>query len=145
MKTVEAKLDDWLKGMSTFYENYLIGEYDAYYLPENVFVLCSPYTYSSGFTFMSYLYKSGAKLVGTPSGQSGNCFGEPIQFELKNTGIPFTVSTKYFENFPNDSEAGKVLIPHYPMSYEILSKYGFDNNAELLYALDILGVNVPLR
>lgn len=140
--SIAKELDKWLIGMTSFYEKYITGEYEAYYLPENVYVLCSPHTYSSGYTFMRYLYKSGAILVGSPSGQSGNCFGEPIPFKLENSEIVFAVSSHYYEDFPNDPEAGKVLMPHHLITFDIMAKYDFDPNTELLYVLDILNVDL---
>jgi len=106
-------------------------------LPKNLVVLCSPRTFSSGYTLMYYLYRIGAKIVGTPSAQAGNCFGETFSFELRHSGLTGTISQKQFIYFHDDPEMGRVLRPHYPMTYEKLKFYGFDVNAEILLALDI--------
>jgi hypothetical protein len=138
MEQVNAEFDEAMARMTTFYEEYKSGEYQAYYCPENVIVLCSPYTFSSGYTMMYKLYRAGAKILGTPSAQSGNCFGDIMYFELDNSRLSFSVSRKYYELFPDDPEMGKVLRPHYPVTYDILSSYNFDPNAEILYALDLV-------
>ena len=106
-------------------------------LPANVMVLSSPKTFSSGYTLMYYLYLAGAKIVGTPSAQEGNCFGEPFSFELKHSGLTCNISHKQFINFHNDPEMGRVLQPDFPMTYDKLKSYTFDPNAEILFALDV--------
>jgi hypothetical protein len=126
-----------LDKMPTFAAEYLSGKYEGYYLPANVMVLISPKTFSSGYTLMYYLYLAGAKIVGTPSAQAGNCFGEPFSFELKHSGLTGTISHKQFVDFHDDSEMGLVLRPHFPMTYDKLKSYAFDPNAEILLALDI--------
>lgn len=73
------------------------------------------------------------------SAQAGNCFGDTMGFTLKNSGLSGTVSRKYFESFPDDPEKGRILMPDYPLTYEKLAAYGFDRNAEILYALEIFG------
>lgn len=136
-QAVAARFEKWAASMPTFYSEYTSGTHSRCYLPPNVYVLSSVYTFSSGFTVMSYLYRAGAKVVGVPSAQAGNCFGEAMGFELETSGLYFTVSCKYFENFPNDPAKGRLLIPDYPLTYEILASYNFDPNASLLYAQDL--------
>ena len=126
-----------LDKMPTFAEEYYSGTYEGYYLPANVMVLSSPKTFSSGYTLMYYLYLAGAKIVGTPSAQAGNCFGEPFSFELIHSGLTGTISHKQFVDFHDDSEMGLVLRPHFPMTYDKLKSYAFDPNAEILLALDV--------
>jgi hypothetical protein len=125
-----------LDGMPTFAAEYRSGEYEGYWLPANVMVLVSPWTFSSGYTLMHYLFRAGATIVGTPSGQAGNCFGEPVSFELRHSGLTGTISHKQFVEFHDDPEAGAVLRPQVPMTYDILKSYAFDPNAEILLALD---------
>jgi len=86
------------------------------------------------------LYKLGAILVGVPSGQAGNCFGDVLMFKLNNTGISGQVSFKYMLTFPNDPEKGRVLRPNYELTYDKLASYGFDPNAEILLALEIAAI-----
>lgn len=123
--------------MPTFAAEYRSGEHERYHCPANVMVLCSVETFSSGYTLMYYLYRAGAKIVGTPSAQAGNCFGEASEFELRHSGLGGTISHKQVVYFHDDPEMGRVLRPHYPMTYDILKSYDFDRNAEILYALDL--------
>ena len=126
-----------LDKMPTFAAEYRSGKYEGHYLPANVMVLISPKTFSSGYTLMYYLFRAGAKVVGTPSAQAGNCFGEPFSFELQHSGLTGTISHKQFVYFHDDPEMGRVLRPHFPMTYDKLKAYAFDPNAEILLAPDL--------
>lgn len=137
-KVCDKELNEYLKLMPTFEKEYRSGKYSGFYLPEHVIVLCSPRTASSGFLMMSSLYNLGAAVVGTPSAQAGNCFGDVLMYKLNNTGIIGYVSYKRFVEFPDDAEKGQVLRPHYELSYEKLASYNFDPNAEILLALEML-------
>jgi hypothetical protein len=137
-KTRIDVLAERIAQMPTFEAEYKAHEHDGYYLPGNVIVLCAPDTFSSGYTFMYHLQRCGAKILGTPSAQAGNCFGDTMGFKLENSGLSGTVSRKYYELFPDDHEKGRVLRPDYPLTYEKLASYNFDTNAEILYALEIL-------
>jgi hypothetical protein len=136
-----AFLDRWINRSPTFYTEFQSGAYGGYYRPEVILVLVNPRTYSSGFTMARHLYLAGATLVGTPSAQASNCFGEMIMWELDHTRIGGGVSVSYFNTFPNDPELGRVLPVHYPLTYEKLASYDFDPNAEYLYALECLSGN----
>jgi len=127
-----------LRLMRSFAPELDSGAYSGYYRPEHVIVLVSPKTFSSGFTMMRYLWRAGAKLLGTPSGQAANCYGDILEFELPHSGVRGCVSHKQFIEFPEDPERGRVLPVDYPMTYERLRSYGFDPNAEVLYALEIV-------
>ena len=124
--------------MPTFDDEYRSGRYSGYYRPEHVVVLCSPGTFSAGFTLMRRLVQGGAIVVGTPSAQAGNCFGDIMNFTLKNSGLPGSVSRKYFEDFPDDPERGRLLKPDYVLPYRKLAECRFDSNAEIRYALEVL-------
>jgi hypothetical protein len=137
-KARDEELNEYLKLMPTFEKEYRSGKYSGFYLPEHVVVLCSPRTASSGFLMMSSLYHLGATVVGTPSAQAGNCFGDILIYKFNNTGIIGYVSHKRFVEFPDDAEKGQVLRPHYELSYEKLASYNFDPNAEVLFALEVL-------
>jgi hypothetical protein len=125
-----------LDKMPTFAAEYRSGKYEGYYLPANVMVLACPKTFSSGYTLMYYLYRAGAKIVGTPSAQAGNCFGEALSVELQHSGLTCTISHKQFVEFHDDPEMGRVLRPHFPMTYDKLKSYAFDPNAAILLALE---------
>jgi hypothetical protein len=135
---VPAHLEEYAKGMPTFYAEYKTGTYEGYYLPEQVMVLVSPKTFSSGFILARYFYLSNATLIGTPSGQAITWFCDPIHLNLENTGIQVVVSTTYCSHLlPEDPGMVDVLPVHHPLTYEELASYAFDPNSEVLYALDL--------
>ena len=125
--------------MPTFGAELETGKYEAYYQPNTIGVLCCAETFSSGYLMVELLFRLGAKIIGTPSGQAGNSFGDFLRFKLDNTNIRGRVSHKYFVSFfPNDPEKVKILKPHYELTYDKLASYGFDPNAEILLALELL-------
>lgn len=134
----EAEFDELTSRMPTFGALCRTGEHDGYYCPKHVVVLCSPETFSSGWTLMYYLHMAGAKTVGTPSSQGPNCFGDIMSFDLEHSKLSGIVSQKRFEYFPDDPERGRVLMPDYPLTYAKLAGYDFDPDAELLHALEVL-------
>jgi len=111
--------------------------------PSRVLVLSSPSTFSSGFNVLTGLRAMGADIVGTPSAQPGNNFGDVLQFELTNTGIGVFVSFKQIITFPDDPEGGRCLLPDHPLTLDRYRSFAFDPNAEVLLALEILGVDPP--
>jgi hypothetical protein len=121
----------------TFYGEWQSESYEGYYCPENVIVLTTPWTFSAGFGIAIRLYRAGAVLVGTPSGQAPNSGANAIKWTLDNTGITGRVSQSYALNFPDDSDPSDVLPVHHPMTYDLLSSYNFDPNAEVLYAMKL--------
>ena len=121
-----------------WYKEYQSETYSGYYLPANVIVLVTAETYSSGANMMQFLSRAGAVLVGTPSSQVTNSFGEVAPFALDNMHISGWVSTKYCVQVPPDSDAARVWPVDYPLTYEKLASYNFDPNAEYLYALELL-------
>ncbi len=135
---ISREMKEFSDRVHTFAREYNSGKFSKYYLPKNVVVLCSANTFSSGWTLMYCLYKAGATLVGTPSSQAGNCFGDTLQFQLNNSKLRGSVSHKYFIMFPDDLEMGRVLRMHHQMTYEKLKSYAFDPNAEILFALEMI-------
>ncbi len=131
------RLESWTESMPTFHTEYISGQHSGYYLPEKVFVISSARTFSSGYTLLYYLSQAGAQIVGVPSAQAGNCYGDVMGLTLVNSGMYFTVPCKYLVQFPDEPAKGKVLMPDYPLTYKILASYGFDVNASLLYAMDL--------
>ena len=73
---------------------------------------------------MSSDFKSSNK--GLVSGNNANCLG---------------VSGLIFTAFPDDPEAGELLKPHYPLTYEKLKTFAFDENSTLRYALELIEDN----
>jgi hypothetical protein len=133
-----AELTWTFEKMPSFHKEFKSGKFESYYKPERIVVLCSSQTFSSGFDLMTYLYRIGALIVGIPSGQAGNSFGDNRTFELAHSKLWISFSTKFFIAFPSDPKTGRLLMPHYPMTYEKLASYNFDRNAALLYALEIV-------
>lgn len=86
-------------------------------------------------TLMSMFHKLGAKIVGVPSGQSGNCFGDTLMFRLKNSGLRGYVSHKLFIHSPDEPGLGGLLRPDRELTYEDLVRCQFDPNASVLLAL----------
>ena len=123
----------------TFYEEYESETYSGYYLPENVMVLVSPWTSSSGLDMTLYLYRAGATLVGTPSAQAPNSFGNLLEWRLDNSGIEGEVSSSFDIAFGDDPMLGRVLSVHRPLTHEYLASHGFDPNATFILALESLG------
>jgi hypothetical protein len=123
---------------STFYVEYETGAYSGYYRPRHVLVLMTPWTSSSGLDMALFLYRSGAKLVGTPSAQSPNSGGNLLEWQLSNSKIKGEVSSSFDIAFGDDPEKGRVLPVHFPLTWEKLASYHFDHNACFLFAMEIL-------
>jgi hypothetical protein len=123
---------------STFYAEYETGVYSGYYRPRHVLVLMTPRTSSSGLDMALYLYLCGAKLVGTPSAQSPNSWGNLLEWHLTNSKISGEVSSSFDIAFGDDPEKGRVLPVHFPLTWEKLASYDFDHNACFLFAIEIL-------
>lgn len=122
----------------TFHSAFKSREDEAVYFPERIIVLCGNGTQSSGFDLLTDLYRLGAVVVGVPSSQAGNSFGNIRRFQLTHSKIVGYVSTKYFVAYPEQPTTGFTLMPHHELTYDRLSSYGFDRNAAVLYALEIV-------
>jgi hypothetical protein len=123
---------------ATFYHEYESESYSGYYCPKHVFVLMTPFTSSAGLDMALDLYRAGATLIGTPSAQAPNSWGNLLEWKLDNSGIKGEVSSSFDIVFPNDPERGRVLPVHYALNYEELASYSFDPDAIFLYAMEIL-------
>lgn len=105
----------------------------------HVIVLCSPKTFSASYHFLYWLTQIGnATVVGVPSRQAGNTFMEMTDFELPHTKITGSISNALQLFFPDDPVKGKVFMPDFPMQWSDYSTYNFDENAEILYVLDLI-------
>ena len=128
-----------LAGSPSFQEVYETGAFhEPRWSPGTVFVLSSPTTFSSGFNVLTGLRSMGAVVVGTPSAQPANNFGDMLVFELRHTAIQVGVSHKQNVTFPDDPELGRCLLPEHPLTFAKLAAYDFDPNAEVLLALEVL-------
>jgi hypothetical protein len=105
----------------------------------HVIILTSPITFSAAYHFVYFLTEIGnATIVGVPSGQAGNAFMEATDFELPNTKIQGRISNAIQLFYPNNPVKGKVLMPDFAMQWIDYQKYNFDENAEILYVLDLI-------
>ena len=116
-------------------------EDEACYFPQRILVLSGNATQSSGFDLLTNLYRLGAEIVGVPSSQAGNSFGNIRHFVLPQSKLEGYVSTKYFLQYPHEAATGFTLQPHHTLTYSKLTALDFDPNASLLLALEILGSN----
>lgn len=79
-----------------------------------VFVIIGAHTFSSANMLANAIqdYKL-ATLVGEPSGEQANDYGELITIKLPNTGFMFSTSTKQFIRANGDIKDGLPVLPHY--------------------------------
>jgi hypothetical protein len=127
----------WYRATPTFFAEYESETYSGFYLPRNVLVLVSPWTFSSGLTMARDLSRAGATLVGTPSAQASNSFGNGLLWHLDNTELEGQVTRSYFQLFSVESGLGEVWPVDHPLTYDKLASYKFDPNATFLYALEL--------
>lgn len=102
--------------------------------PASIFVLTDTETASSGYSIATDLRRLGATLVGTPSRQSGNAFGDYTLHPLPNTDASLAVSFKMFRYWPDDPERGHIMTPDIPLTYETFRDHGFDPNTTVALA-----------
>lgn len=77
----------------------------------NVFVLISKYTCSAANWFGAIIQDNKlGTLVGEPSGNAPNCYGNILSFTLPNSKINLSMSYKYFER-PDKSKKSNALEP----------------------------------
>ncbi|HUT81067.1 MAG TPA: S41 family peptidase [Candidatus Bathyarchaeia archaeon] len=127
-----------MKQMPSFYKEFEKREHEAYYKSKKIIVLSTDVTHSSGFDLMLNLKHIGAKIVGVASGQSGNSFGNIRIFELKESKIKGKIATRFFIAFPEKPMTHLTLEPDFKLTYELFSNYNYDENAILLYTLDLI-------
>ncbi len=113
----------------------------AIYEPERVFVLTDAGTFSAAFHYAFFLWKMGATVVGTPSGQAPNSFMEVTPFELTHTGVRGSISNSMQVFVPSGDRRARVFWPDVMLSPEDYKKYGFDKYSEVLYLLDHLNLD----
>ncbi len=138
MQTIKESFSRDFKKMPSFNQVFQTNEYESFYLPNKLVVLCSDATHSSGFDMMLNLNRIGAVNVGVPSGQSGNSFGNIRQFMLTNSKIKGKVATRFFIAFPEKPMKHLTLYPDYQLTYDLLQENNFDENTTLLYALELI-------
>ena len=133
----EAPTVKFLRMSPTFREEYDAGTYSGYYEPGNIIVLCDAGTLSAGFSVVVEFSRLGATTVGTPPAQAPNSYGSAAVFELRHTGLKGMVPMISAAHFPDDPSRASVLPIDHLLTYERFKAYGFDPNAEYLYALTL--------
>lgn len=108
------------------------------FTPENVFVVTDAKTFSAAFHYAFYLWKMGAKIVGTSSSQAPNTFMEQTPLYLPRTNLFASISNSIQMFLPADDPKAEMLVPDYLMTEEIYRQYAFDKNAEIMYILEKL-------
>lgn len=131
-----ATLEKMLVKMPTFWRVYRTGEFHKVEHTPQIIVLCSPWTYSSGFNMLTALLSLGAKSVGTSPAQPPNNFGDVLPFTLPHSKIKGYVSYKRIITYPNASGQSNLLKPHLELDYKKFAEYKFDPQSELLLALE---------
>ncbi len=108
------------------------------YLPKIV-IITSPVTFSAAFQYLYFLREIGnAVVVGTPPRQAGNACMETTPFVLEHSGLKGSVSNSQQLLYPDDNVKGKQLVPDYPITYETFVKYGFREDTEVKYVMELI-------
>ena len=108
----------------------------------HIVVLTSIHTFSAAYHFTYFLKKLGnATIVGVAPRQAGNAFMENTPIELPNTKITGSISNAAQILFKRDSPKAKLLYPDFEMDWKEFNQYHFDNEAELLKALELIDRN----
>ena len=80
----------------------------------SVYVLTSPFTFSSATNFSVLLQDNRlAKVIGEPSGNSPSAYGDVISFQLPNSKLGFQTTYKYFHRPDKTKDAEDEQIPDY--------------------------------
>ena len=108
------------------------------YNPEHVYVVTDPLTFSASFHMAFYLWKMGATVVGVSSSQAPNTFMGNQAFYLPRTGLTGDICGTIQIFFPDNDPRAKQFTPDLMPTYEDYKRYNFDDNAPILYLLDII-------
>ncbi len=100
-----------------------------------VIVLTSAFTYSAGYHLARLPHRLGADLVGVPSAQAGNCFGDALRYTLPRSARQGTISHKQLVTAPDDPAPGRVLRPSRELTCRDPRAMASDPNAPLRPAL----------
>lgn len=124
--------------MSCVKDKLLMQRGKPVYTPGNVYVVTDAQTFSAAFHYAFYLWKMGAKIVGTSSSQAPNTFMEQTPLYLPITHLFASISNSVQMFLPTDDPKAEMLVPDYLMTEELYRKYGYDSNADIMYILDEL-------
>lgn len=104
-----------------------------------IFVLCSPKTFSAAYHFTYFLKRLGkTKVVGVASRQAGNAFMETTNITLPETKIEGSISNSIQILFEKGCQSAKILKPDFEMTWEDFENYNFDKNAEILKTIELI-------
>lgn len=106
--------------------------------PSQVYVLVSPSTFSAAYHFLYMLTEMGAISIGVTPAQAGNTFMESTELFLPGTGLRGSVSNSWQGIYPDNPVKGEELTPDHPMTIAEYERFGFDPDAEVLKALELI-------
>lgn len=89
---------------------------------------------------LSPTWKMGATLIGVPSRQAPNTYMESTPFQLPLTKIEGSISNSFQVFLPADDRRAKVFYPDIMLDWSDYKKYDFNEDSELLYLIDSLGL-----
>lgn len=135
-QNVEALISNRM--MSCTKETLLAQKGRPVYTPKNVYVATDALTFSAAFHYAFYLWKMGAKIVGTSSSQAPNTFMEQTPLYLPRTNLFVSISNSVQMFLPADDPNAEMLVPDYCLTDKLYRKYGCDNNADIMYILNEL-------
>ncbi len=128
------EVESWLAYAPTVARILEAGGWDAHWTPE-VTVLTSAWTHSAGFDVAVTLHKLGARLVGVPPRQAGNCYIDTLGYRLTHSGLGGSISYKRSLLFPGEPRRGAMLRPDQELTLEDLEAMDFDPEATVRLAL----------
>jgi hypothetical protein len=114
------------------------GTHEGYYRPEDVVVVTTAGTMSSGFAGAAQLSTAGADLVGVPSGQAPVSFGEAVEVTLPNTGLTASVAGSLYHWVPDPD--GDTLAVDRDLTRERFERLDRAADASLRLAFEHAGV-----
>lgn len=111
-----------------------------------IIILTSPHTFSAAIHFTWFMERLGrTTLVGVPSRQAGNAFMESTFFNLPATHISVSISNARQILYCPEDDRGQIIRPHYEMYLDDYARLGFDANAEILRALEVINMKKTVR
>jgi len=103
-----------------------------------VVVLVDTGTFSAAFQLAYHLWHLGAVVLGVPPAQAGNAYTNVVPLELPNSHLQGSVARSVQIYFPGDTARGRTLRPDFPVTWDVHARYGFDEQSEVRYALDLI-------
>ena len=114
------------------------GTHEGFYTPDQVIVVTTERTQSSGFAGVAQLSLLGADVVGVAPGQAPTSFGEPVERPLPNSDLTARITGAMFQWHPY--VADDVLRPDRELTPALFDRYDHAGDAALRLAFDHAGV-----